>query len=78
MMLKRGEDWFKQIGRIAFHLSRSSDGKWERGGKPVGFLYVIRPYTGRPPHNDKRACGVVFGEFSLLVGWYPKNQKEIL
>jgi len=73
MRLRRGENWFKQIGRFAFQLTRSSDGQWAfDDGKLIGIFHFIPPRRGEAPHDNKMCCSLVIREYSLFIAWFIK------
>lgn len=71
MRLRRGDSWFKLIGRFAFELNRSSDGKWAfDDGSLIGFFHFSPPRRGEVPHDNKICCSLIIGEYVLFIAWF--------
>jgi hypothetical protein len=66
--MKRGGKYFKQIGKFAVAMNRSSDGKWEKDGKILGWLKIFPFRRGDGDHTDKWIISVILGEYCFSFG----------
>jgi len=72
MFIKRGEKSESKIFNKFVTIRRSSDGKWEDKGEPIGFFKFFPRKEGKGVHSNKWMVNVVIGEYLIQFGGFVK------